>query len=66
MKRNAVIVIRYGKNRWFKELSNLEGYEHVLLLKGLQQTHVSPNGFVDPGGYDKIVRKILVTLSSST
>jgi hypothetical protein len=66
MRRNAVIVIRFGKNRWFKELSDLEGYEHLLLLKGVQKVHISPNGFVAPGGYDKVVRTILATLSSST
>jgi hypothetical protein len=65
MKRGAAVVIRYGKERWFRELSDLEHYEHCLLLKGVQKTYISPNGFVDPVGYVKVVQTILAGLGSS-
>jgi hypothetical protein len=61
MKRNAAIVIRYGANRWFRELSDLENYDHLYLLRGVQQTHISATGFVDPSGYNEVIRKILAT-----
>ena len=58
MKNDAVIVIRYGKARWFDAVRGLKNYQHVLLLKGNQQTHISPTGFVDKDGYQKVVEKI--------
>lgn len=61
MKRNAVIVIRYGKTRWFREMSDLESYVNLLLLKGTLKANISPTGFVDGGGFQKVVRKILTS-----
>lgn len=58
MKNDAVIVIRYGKARWFAAVRGLKSYPHTLLLKGNQQTHISPTGFVDENGYQKVVDKI--------
>jgi hypothetical protein len=64
MKNNSVIVMRYGKARWFDAVRGLEKYEHLLLLKGTQKTHISPNGFCDKNGYQKVVNKILANLPS--
>jgi hypothetical protein len=61
MKRAALIVIRYGKTQWFKDVSGLERYTNLLLLKGTQQTHISPKGFKDPDGFQKVIQRILAT-----
>ena len=58
MKNDAVIVIRYGKERWFSAVSGLKTYKHTLLLIGNLQTHISPTGFEDKDGYQKVVAKI--------
>jgi hypothetical protein len=61
MKREAVIVVRYGGTKWFRAVRGLETYQHLLRLKGTQKTHISPNGFVDDDGYQKLVAKIRVS-----
>lgn len=58
MKNEAVIVVRYGKRRWFEAVDGLKDYPHLLLLKGNRKVHISPKGFVDPDGYQKVVDKI--------
>jgi hypothetical protein len=58
MKNGSVIVVRYGKHRWFAAVPELEAYPHCLLLKGRQRTYISPDGFVDEHGYQQVVDKI--------
>jgi hypothetical protein len=58
MKRDAIIVIRYGKDKWFRAVRGLEKYPHLLLLKGNIKTNLSPKGFCDPDGYQKVIEKI--------
>lgn len=58
MKNDAVIVIRYGKAHWFRDVRGLENYPHTLTLRGNQQTHISPTGFDDKDGYQKVVEKL--------
>src|SRR5207245_149744 len=58
MKNEAVIVVRYGKSHWFDAVRGLEKYPHLFLLKGNQKTHLSPTGFADKNGYQKVVDKI--------
>lgn len=63
MKREAVIVVRYGKQRWFPAVRGLETYQHLLLLRGNIKTHLSPSGFCDDNGYQKVVDKIQASLA---
>jgi hypothetical protein len=58
MENGAVIVIRYGRERWFDAVRGLRAYEHLVLLKEARQTHISPKGVETPNGYQKIVDKI--------
>jgi tRNA (Thr-GGU) A37 N-methylase len=62
MENEAVIVIRYGKAKWFDAVRGLETYKHVLLLKGTHKTNISPEGFCDKNGYQKVVEKIRASL----
>jgi hypothetical protein len=63
MKNKALIVVRYGKNQWFKAVEGLDEYEGLLLLKGTQQNHLSPKGFVNPDGFKLVVGRIVSALS---
>jgi hypothetical protein len=58
MKNDAVIVIRYGKALWFDAVRGLEKYQHTLLLRGIERTQISPTGFVEKDGYQKVVEKL--------
>ena len=53
----TIIVIRYGKAHWFRDVRGLENYQHLLLLRGNQQTHISPTGFDDEDGFQKVVEE---------
>jgi hypothetical protein len=64
MKSQAVIVVRYGKDKWFRDVRGLEKYQHLLLLNGNIKTHISPSGFRDKDGYQKVVDKISASLVS--
>jgi hypothetical protein len=63
MNRNAVIVVRYGWRRWCEAVTGLDRYRQCLRLKGQRRTHISPKGFVDRDGYDKVVDKIRASLT---
>jgi hypothetical protein len=58
MENSAVIVIRYGKAKWFDAVRGLKTYQHLVLLKEAQKTHISPKGVAAADGYRKIVDKI--------
>jgi len=59
MKRGAVIVIRHAKTRWFRAVPKLKNYENTFpLWVRWNQAHISPDGFVDPNGYQTVVDKI--------
>jgi hypothetical protein len=58
MENGAVIVIRYGKKKWFDAVRGLENYQHLVLLKEARQTFISPSGVADVDGYKKVVDKI--------
>lgn len=58
MKNEAVIVVRYGRSRWFDAVRGLKNYSHLLLLKESRKVHISPKGFVDTNGYQRVVDKI--------
>jgi hypothetical protein len=65
-KNGAVIVIRYGKAKWFDAVRGLQTYQHLILLKEARQTHISPNGVADDDGYKKIVDKIKASLAPAS
>jgi hypothetical protein len=58
MENGAVIVIRYGRERWFDAVRGLRTYQHLVLLWEARRTHISPKGVETPNGYKKIVDKI--------
>ena len=63
MENGAVIIIRYGKAKWFDAVRGLQTYRHLILLKEARQTHISPNGVADDGAYKKIVEKIKASVA---
>jgi len=66
IERGAVIVIRYGKARWFDAVRGLETYQHLVVLKEARQTHISPKGVKTVNGYKKIVDKIKASAVMTT
>jgi hypothetical protein len=63
MEIGAVIVIRYGKAKWFDAVRGLATYPHLVLLKEARQPHISPNGVADANGYKKVVDKIKASVA---
>lgn len=65
MNNEALIVVRYGRSRWFDAVPSLKKYSHLLLLKETRPVHISRNGFEDANGYQRVVDKIQAWLSST-
>jgi hypothetical protein len=65
MKRDALIVVRFGKDRWFEAVDGLSAYSGLLLLRGVQQVHLSPKGFHNIDGFKRVVAKIVSSWPSA-